>query len=227
MSDIPRDPTDDRDERLAARLETAPLDEVTRTRLVRTAMAASESDAPGRRDGWGQSSGRWLAVAAVIVLVVAVGFAVLARDDSASEPTAARSAGSPPPSSPLESTTDLSLGALDDSGAMYSIATGAASLGGLGEVGTKVQLRRAVRAAEAAAPASASKSSDDAARAAPLSVESRAAGCSPSLPGTAIAVGTGTSDGEPVTVYVVKRPDGSRAAVVVRADCDVGEPVPL
>src|SRR3954451_15341355 len=92
MNDAPRDPTDARDERIAARLEAEPLDDLTRARLVRTAMAASEpgAAATARKRATSGSRLRWLGVAAAIVLVLAVGVAVFARTNSDSAPTAAR-----------------------------------------------------------------------------------------------------------------------------------------
>ena len=86
----PATPTDVRDEVLAARLAVEPLDDVTRARLVRNAMeAAAEAtttNEPARRS----ARTRWLAVAAALVVVLAVGLAVVLREDSGSEPTAAR-----------------------------------------------------------------------------------------------------------------------------------------
>src|SRR3954449_6542907 len=106
MSDISRDPTDERNERIAARLETEPLDDVTRARLVRAAMdaAASEASSSAADAPRSRTRLRWLSVAAAVVVVLAVGFAVLARHDSGSGPTAARiPTGSTVPNDGVES----------------------------------------------------------------------------------------------------------------------------
>jgi hypothetical protein len=212
MSDTPRDPTDERDERIATLLETEPLDEVTRARLVRNAMAAAPR---------AHSKTRWLAVAAALVLVLAVGLAVVVRDDSSSKPTAARSAPAP------EDKAAGSPMALAPERGSSAFAITPSDLGDLGNVSSAAMLRRAVNAAEAAAPASAPASADVAARSAGSAPQAVTTSCTAALPGAVAAVGTGTSHGKPVTVYVVERKDGSRAAVVVGADCDVGKPVPL
>ena len=70
--------------------QTAPLDDVTRARLVRNAMAASGLEATPHASRARPSSApvRWLAVAAVVVVLLAVGVAVLVRNDSGSSPTA-------------------------------------------------------------------------------------------------------------------------------------------
>src|SRR5262249_38315256 len=66
-------PDDQRDERIATWLEAEPLDELTRRRLVAGAMQATAeapSSAPSRR-AW-----RWIATAAVIVVVLVGALAV-------------------------------------------------------------------------------------------------------------------------------------------------------
>jgi len=226
-SPLPREPSDDvRDERLAARLQTEPLDDVTRARLVRKAMTASEPEVGRERRT--TTRVRWtVAVAAALIVILVAGVAVLARDDSGSGPTAARA---PKADSVLPDTVEttpavqLSPG---DQALSFSIVSGVPTLGDLGDVSRAALLRRAVRAAEAAAPASADTSANRAGSAAEALPQSNTSACAPSLPGNVVAVGTGTAHGKPVTVYVVERTDGSRAALVVRADCDVGEPVPL
>jgi len=232
MSDTPRDPTnehDERDERLAALLETEPLDEVTRARLVRTAMAAIDSGDAAEGGGSRRAGSRlrWLSAAAAIVVVLAVGLAVFARNDSDSEPTAARA--SRVPSTPsLDTTTDLTIDPEAADGLEFRDVSNLRRLGELGDVGSAAKLRRAIAGAEASAPARESKASDEAAQA--TSVLPRAAttgGCVPSLPGDVVGFGSGTAHGQAVTVYLVKRKDGSRVAVTVDANCTTGEPVPI
>jgi hypothetical protein len=231
---LPRESGDARDERLAARLQTAPLDDVTRARLVRNAMAASGLEATPHASRARPSSApvRWLAVAAVVVVLLAVGVAVLARNDSGSSPTAARApkADAPqsrraePPSAPLERSQ------LDQG---FS-ASGVQSLGNLGDVGKKAELRRAV--ADVLSPQeSPAAAAAQAAQAAPTAngaqTDARSstvcAGVELARLGRTIAVGTGTVGGAPVTVYVVERSNGDRVAVVVDAACTVGAPVGL
>jgi hypothetical protein len=219
MSDSPRDPTDVRDERLAARLETEPLDEVTRARLVRTAMAATaETTTTSQPSRWSART-RWLAVAAALVVVLAVGLAVVLRDNSGSEPTAARAPKTGASESGSRSAADSP--ELDQN---FSTDSGIRPLGDLGDVGSNPKLRRAVSAAGADAP-SASPLSERSAQAAATSAA--AAPCVIKPRGTIVATGSGTAQGETVAVYVVERPNGSRVAVTVGPNCTVGKPVKL
>ena len=215
MSDIPVDPTDARDERIAARLQTEPLDEVTRTRLVRAALAASQSVELTSARRRPRSPARWLAVAAAIVVVLAIGFAVVASNGDDSGPTAARSPGR---------TTGLTVADGSD-GALFSI-TDDASLGDLGEVGNKAELRRAIAAVQPA-PASRESKSEGAPQAATALPSTESTGCVSATLRNVVAVGTGTARGHAVTVYVVENKDGARTAVVLGADCEVERRVPL
>jgi hypothetical protein len=220
MSHPPPDPPDEReqrDESLAARLAVEPLDDVTRTRLVRAAMDAAVPEAPpsAGRAPRSRSRRRWLSAAAAVVVVLAVGIAVLTRHDSGSGPTAARvTPGSAVPNDGVETQ-------------QLSVLGGVRALGDLGDVGRATTLRRAVAAAATAAPSSAAKGADEAAGATTALPRAAIPTCTPSLPGDVVAVGTGTAHGKPVTVYVVEHKDGSRAAVVVRDNCAIGEEVPL
>jgi hypothetical protein len=224
---LPSEPGDDaRDERRAALLQTEPLDDVTRARLVRNAMAASEGEAAPQAGRVHPSSARvrWLAVAAAVVALVVAGIAVLARNDSGSAPTAARAPKTVQP----QSGASVAPNAIAENGdSVLRQTVGPVSLGDLGDVGNKANLRRAVAAATATAD-----TAFGATTASPT--ESATAVGVPACPttgvdrlGQRVAVGSGTVDGAPVTVYVVARKDGSRAAVIVRADCAVGDPVPL
>ena len=233
MSDEPRLPDDARDERLAALLQTEPLDDVTRARLVRNAMAASEGSAVPQAGRAHRSSARvrWLAVAAVLVALLAVGVAVVARDDSGSGPTAARAPKAAQPQSGAAESPNVPLNRsqLDQP---FSGSFRVQTLGDLGDVGKKAALRRAVtdvlspKEAPAAAAADRAESTANAAQ-----PQSQTITACPSTElaklGRTIAVGTGTVDGAPVTVYVVERSNGDRVAVVVDAACTVGAPVGL
>ncbi len=219
MSDSPRDPTDVRDERLAVRLETEPLDEVTRARLVRIALAATaETTTTSQPSRWSART-RWLAVAAALVVVLAVGLAVVLRDDSGSEPTAARAPKTGASESRSRSAADSS--ELDQN---FSTDSGIRPLGDLGDVGSTPKLRQAVTAAGTDAP-SASPLSERSAQAA--ATPAAAAPCVIKPRGTIVATGSGTAQGEAVAVYVVERPNGSRVAVTVGPNCTVGKPVTL
>ena len=141
MSDSPHDSTDQRDERLAALLQPAPLDEVTRARLVHAAMDASEAHTEAAQDETprSRSRARWFAVAAAVVLVIAVGITtVITRDDAGSGPTAARA--SRPPTLPFESTTDLTISPEALRSAELRIIDTQVALGDLGDVGTNAKL---------------------------------------------------------------------------------------
>ena len=232
MSDEPRLPDDARDERLAALLQTEPLDDVTRARLVRNAMAASEGSAVPQAGRAHRSSARvrWLAVAAVLVALLAVGVAVLARDDSGSEPTAARAPKAAQPQSGAAESPNVPLNRsqLDQP---FSGGSDVQTLGNLGDVGKKAALRRAVTdvLSPKKSPAAAADRAESTANAAQPESQTITACPYTELAelGRTIAVGTGTVDGAPVTVYVVERSNGDRVAVVVDAACTVGAPVGL
>jgi len=170
---------------------------------------------------------RWLAVAAVVVALLAVGVAVLARDDSGSSPTAARAPkATESPSSPAAAPNI----APDESSLNQSLRDAAQiqTLGNLGDVGKQSQLRRAVADVLSSKEPSAdgAQSAAGATNAAPLAGSDCAAAELARL-GRTIAVGTGTVDGAPVTVYVVERSNGDRVAVLVDAECTVGSSVGL
>ena len=79
----------------------------------------------------------------------------------------------------------------------------------------------------AASASSASKSSGQDEQAATTLPRTTTTVCADAPRGEIVGVGTGTAHGKAVTVYVLKRPDGTRVAVVVDADCAVGERVKL
>ncbi len=231
MSATPRDPTnehDERDERLAALLETEPLDEITRARLVRTAMAAIDSGDAAHGAG---SRLRWLSAAAAIVVVLAVGLAVFVRNDSGSQNASTQSAKALRPNDEIEVLPWESVGTGPD-----RIASSLPQLGDLGDVGSRAMLRQAVTAAlpahaqafeERGQTVSPSAAADAAVSALPSVVEVDCpAGARPPS-GTTIAVGTGTVHGKSVSVWVVEQADGDRVAFAVDGGCVVGKPVPI
>jgi hypothetical protein len=220
------DANDARDERLAARLTVEPLDDVTRARLVRDALAASEAGAAAAGGARRRSSRsvRWLAAAAAVVALVAGGVAVFARDDSGSRSTAARA----PKSTELPSTALAVPNAAPQNESLNRSPTPALSaqaLGALGEVGRKAALRRAVT--NVLSPTEPRAAADSAA-AAPAQATTDLRTCVPDLGrGRLIASGTGTVEGATVTVYVVERPNGDRVATAVDDDCKIRSQAPL
>ena len=195
--------TDVRDQTLAEHLEVAPLDEMTRRRLVRTAMASA---APPRR-----GLAVILPVAAALVIGLIVG-AVLVTSPESTTTTAqqATTAGAPAPRG-VEPTDQAHKGG----NPVFAPApeSGAADLGDLGEVGDPATLQRAVAAAQAKGAANSS--------------EAAALPCAQSDPAAVGLVvigasGRGTYQGVPVTVLVGTGADGGEVAVSVRtSDCGI------
>jgi hypothetical protein len=187
-ADEPRDP------RLRARLEVEPLDDVTRARLVRTAVEAQER--PGRRPViLGEA-----AIAAILAVVVVVAFAVVGGDGS--EPTALRSKSH---GNTARDSRRTPAEAAPSPAAAGPDGAALPSLGFIGDVGD----RRATRAAIAGATPGAAGS--------PAACAVARAG---SL-GTPVAAATGTLRGAPVTVVVVENAAGRRRAIVVTDACAV------
>jgi hypothetical protein len=216
-------PDDARDERLAAQLAVPPLDEVTRRRLVRTAV---DTAMPGRRRG------RWVAAASVAALmlggVVAAG---LALDDGGGEPpTAARTTTTAPgttvpgaaPSETRAEPTDRPAGSkrtreTEAAPAPPVLSTGVPDLGDVSDpdtLATRARDRGAAGDADAATEA--------------VSVPCAAALAGDGL-GDVELIGTGTRAGAPVYVLVGVDDDtgASIAATVDPASCEVRSRVPL
>jgi hypothetical protein len=184
------DRPDARDPELAARLAVDPLDEVTRRRLVTTALAATEAGhepRPRGPRGW-----RWLAAAAAVVVVAAGGLAIVTAEGGHDEQQASR------------------LPVRERAGHADS-ATGVApvDVGAFGDLDDPTNLA-ALRAAllTTTRPTGASAETPAVAPAVPTT---RAA-CASDLPaGTVLARGTGTLDGRPATVVLTELADGSRS----------------
>jgi hypothetical protein len=237
MTDTPRDPTDERDERLGALLETQPLDDLTRTRLVRAAMAASAPDVSdrsargaSRRPWYGRA--RWLGAAAIAILVVVAIVAVMANQTSDKSTSAGAKRASNEGGARFELPTDESAQEVAPaSGSSPLASTTLGTLGDLGDVGTAATLRRAVNAALPAAEAATTTITVDPNALRDLSVtagtEPRCSAATKPPSGRTIASGGGTVDGKPVVVDVVERSDGTRVAVALSRGCVVGRPVPL
>jgi hypothetical protein len=197
-----------RDERLGGLLGVEPLDEVTRRRLVTTALRASAP--PGR-------SRRWIAAAAVVVgLVIGVGVALLATGgDDTGAPTASQQKSAtpnttPPAASPSSSATEA------------VVPTDAGDFGDLSEAGNLARARAALGAAPIRGEVGAA---DAASPAAGATLERRfdTFACSDELDeGTVVATATGRFGNREAVVVAIERPDGTRTIEAIVADpCEV------
>jgi hypothetical protein len=203
----PRDPDvrDERDDALAAALAVPPLDEVTRRRLVRTAL-----DAPAPK------ASRWMSVASVAAALVigAVVGVVLVDDPTPTDTTTAQRA----PSAAADNLESLETVPPAGGEAFVGPIT---PLGALGDVTDPTDLRAAI--------------DDAFERAAGPTEDSAAVGypCASNPPAgyglvATSAVGLGTYEAAPVTILVGTSPQGQAIAVVVRtADCAAVATVPL
>jgi hypothetical protein len=205
---------DERDERTAALLEVPPLDDVTRRRLVRRALAES-APAPAR-------GARFLRVAAVVVGVVAIGGAavLVARGGDGTSGDAARTTASEPGAAEDR--------AGDRAGEPETLEAAPAT-GDLGEVPGPEELRRRL-AAFAAAPPGAAPSDEE------TTSRESAAGLSPECLATLDAAGAGavsvagsaTYQGVPALVVVAST--GKQAFVLDQTNpprCPLLATVPL
>ena len=213
------DTPDDRDRQVAAWLDVEPLDADTRARLVRAAVDAAVSDSAGTADPTSaRPLGRLLAVAAALVVLLAVGIAVLvprSSDDTTLEATDAPTAESAPTDTKVAPSTDLerapSAAAVPDaagSDVLRQIVLALPSIGDLGNVSTPERLERAVT--PRIPPATGAPT---------VSVPGCAADAGQAF-GTPVATGTGRIDGSPAIVVVAEQAAGTTAVVAVRgADC--------
>jgi len=221
----PPDADDGLDPRFDGLVEVAPLDEVTRARLVRTALAGADEQAPDGEGGQGPERpparkplARILAVAAALLVVLVVGLAVLVpRGSDDSRPTAldvpsdsAKRAGPTAPLTPDASaapTAEAAPSAGSESAVLDAPSASLAlpSLGDLGDVSNATRLARAA-SARLTRPFDATT----------VTVSGCAASAGNAF-GTPVAAGTGTIDGRrAVVVVVAAQPAGSRAVVAVR-----------
>ena len=173
MADSTHD--DERDERLAGLLSVEPLDDVTRRRMVRTALDASRS----RRHVWQAA-----AAAAAAVVVGGGAWLVATSGDSGSHRTVASPA--------VPSTVP---GGLAPRAGAQVVPSTAVDLGDFGNLNDPSAVAR-LRAAAASPPAGPSPGQRGGVQAIP------AEQCDPTV-GAVRAVATGTLDGRPVVVLVV------------------------
>jgi len=220
---------DARDERLGHMLEVEPLDDLSRRRLVRTAMEASEPAATRAR-AW-----RLVAAASLVAIVVAGGVAYLAtRDTSTTQPTALtdrNATGEGGTASGTPSAAAAPSGASDAQGLEQHAIESAPSvtdLGDFGDLRTDAELNRlrtaaSARAATGAVNPQSKTTADTSARAASLLSEVRARPCAGDLPeGIVVAVGRARFGSRDAIVVRTMQPDGSMSLDAVVADpCEV------
>jgi hypothetical protein len=206
-------PGEERDLALFARLAVEPLDEVTRARLVRAALALDEP-APAATRTTRRRAPTLVAVAAAGLAAIVAGVALLVSPSGDSRPTAAHGPTRASPEAVGRPSADAQRApAFSDTTPRPLTA-----LGDLGDVGSPSAMRRSVSDAleSHATPGPASAT-------APVECALEAA----SAFGTPIAAGHGTIEGRAVTVVIVERLGGSRRAVTVDATCTAGPSVRL
>jgi hypothetical protein len=183
------------DAEVAGWLEVEPLDDVTRRRLVSTALSESEPAAAPSRPShlW-----RWVAAAAAVIVVLVGTLVIVTANGGHDEPQANRS-----------ERTSLSPKAV-------SATPDAGDFGNLDDPGNLAALRAALDASTSSlSDASRSESAAGAQAAAPAGAE-KCAGFEPA--GTVVARATGTIDQRAAVVYLVRHDDGSRTLVAVLED---------
>jgi hypothetical protein len=192
------DRSDERDPEVAAWLAVDPLDEVTRRRLVSTALREGAPAAPARPTS---RAWRWIAAAAAVVVLGVGALAIVTADGGNDATTASRA-----PSSE-------GVAVAPKAGATLSVG----DLGDLADPANLARLRDRTAAADssaAAAPNPAFSEGGD------VQHETRAStACSDQLPdGTVLATGTGTLDGRPAVAVLLERPDGKQEIDAVLTD---------
>ncbi len=193
---------DARDERLAAWLEPEPLDDVTRRRLVSTAM----------RETRPSHAVRWIATAAAIAVVLVGGFALLTANGGNDDGHTAAPALTP---------ANERSKAADSAAPEAATAAGApVDVGDFGNLDRADNLDRLRSALENAAPSSFATTSGDATAGtlAPLSLST----CSAIFPGgTILAQGRGAF-GHRAAVVLLTELNGTRSVDAILEDpCEV------
>ena len=193
---------------IGAWLEVEPLDDVTRRRLVSSALRETESvDAPADAPAPARPSRtwRWIAAAAALVIVVVGTLAVIMANGG---PDKQQAAG--------DRSTALAPKAV-------SAAPNLGDFGNLDDPANLAALRAALKAnsfaassaaPEAAADATTSAQGATAGNGAPLSL------CGAVVPegGSILAQATGTIDGRHATVVLIEKADGTRSSDAVLED---------
>ena len=208
---------DERDKQVAQWLQVEPLDDVTRRRLVSTALregGASDADgAAGSRRS--PHALQWLTAAAVLVVVLVVGLALLTAGGGTDDDQANRNEDAVLAPKAAEAARDVGdYGDLDDAGNLAALRSAL-------ETPTTESRQSAPQAAsdtagsQFGAGASASSGTAD---------ELRLCGVTAPDGGSVVAQGTGTLDGRRATVVLVEDADGTRTFEAVLEDpCEVRE----
>jgi hypothetical protein len=190
---------DERDPQVAQWLAAEPLDDLSRRRLVTTAMRESESyaDPAPPRAARSSRAWRWIAAAAAVVVVLAVGLALLSANGGHDEEQATRHRDA--------TVAPKAAGSALDAG----------DFGNLDDPANLAALRAALARDGSSAPLSDSSTAESSAGA-QATAPTKAPTCSGLLPaGTVVARATGTLDGRTTTVFLVERDDGARHLVAV------------
>ena len=212
---------DARDERIAEALAVPPLDDLTRRRLVRTALDAvpaesaesDEAQPPAERRSWLP-----LVAAAVVMLLVIVGVVALRGGGTDSTDTAARKNGASATSSGDAPVGSADAGAPAARPEASSGAVSAADLGDLGDLSSSVARRRA-RTEIAGSPTGYAAGVDNVQE---LLGEVAAAPCAGTLRRAQIVgVGSATVDAHPAVVVVTSSGATSTPHLLVLRPCSL------
>jgi hypothetical protein len=204
---------DERDPQVTSWLEVEPLDELTRRRLVTTALREADTDVPARRPS---RAWRWVAAAAAVVVVGAGTLAIVTAKGGHDDRQTAAPVRTP---------------AAEGSAAPKALSA-VPNVGDFGDLGDPANVARARRALDASvasgsavandsprAQASAGAQSSVGAQPVPNTAET----CGTSLPaGNVLAQASGTVDGRAAVVVLVERSNGSRDLFeVLSTPCEV------
>ena len=199
----PEEGADVRDERLAALLAVAPLEDHTRARLVRRALDAAPASSPRRR-----RSALLLSAAAALLVIVVTAAAIVATSGGGQTSRAARRATRPIPAAGPQA-------GIPAPGSAAQV--GPRDLGAVGDVTDAARLRRVVNG-----PASPTGPS--------LDVVRQACGTVGIVAGVTRVdtVGTAVDAGQAAAIVVGRDGTGRRVAVVVaRHGCAALQRLPL
>ena len=244
----PNADADDGDERLRALLAVAPLDEVTRRRLVTTAIGATRAEDEAARGPRSHRRVAWLSaavaatVAALAVITIALaggGNDSVPRDErgraprwSSSPESRARATNPSPATGSTDQTSPLA-GATSAAGKTL-LEGGVRNLGNLGQFASASALRTTVehtlRSSTEESGAAPSFAMKNVAPNAALACATTASGAVPGFV-TFEATGTATVRGHAALVFVARTGDGRHVLIVVRqandGTCDVRTATPL
>jgi hypothetical protein len=187
------------DGEVAAWLAVEPLDEVTRRRLVSTAVR--ETAAPKRRRAHAL---RWIAAAAAIVVLGAGTLAVVTAGGGSQESQTAA-----PALTPEREAAGLAPKSAADA------TTAPVEVGDFGDLDDGDNLTRLRAALVSGTSTGAPDRSGAVVGSGPTSLSQ----CAATIPdATVVAQGSGTLDGRPATVVLVEHPDGSRSFEAIVSD---------